>query len=138
MDDCSKADDFDKGDRGKSTNSSETIETTPGTAPIKGISLRVTSIEGNAFSPKRGMFRSNNESVIDGLLNISKPVNLEYKGGYGGNGATAVNQPHANPNIFDGHANPNLVQVEPIRADGSNHGDDSRGKPLSYAESLKS
>ncbi|XP_035839381.1 uncharacterized protein LOC118486758 [Helianthus annuus] len=47
---------------------------TPGTAPIRGIGLRVTNIEGNPLIPRRGMFSTSNVSVLDGLMSISKPV----------------------------------------------------------------
>ncbi|MFS8009263.1 hypothetical protein Hanom_Chr14g01282681 [Helianthus anomalus] len=59
----------------------EDVETTPGIAPVRGIGLRVTNIEGNTLLPRRGMYSTNNASVIDGLVVISKPVGLEHKGG---------------------------------------------------------
>ncbi|XP_021996194.1 uncharacterized protein LOC110893391 [Helianthus annuus] len=54
-------------------------ENTPGTAPIRGIGLRVTNIEGNPLMPRRGIYATNNPSIIDGLAAISKPVNLGKK-----------------------------------------------------------
>ncbi|XP_022030699.1 uncharacterized protein LOC110931622 [Helianthus annuus] len=54
---------------------------TPGTAPIRGIGLRVTNIEGNPLLPRRGMFSTSNVSVLDGLMNISKPVENLFAAG---------------------------------------------------------
>ncbi|KAJ0955350.1 hypothetical protein HanPSC8_Chr01g0001871 [Helianthus annuus] len=51
---------------------------TPGTAPIRGIGLRVTNIEGNNLMPRRGMYSTSNVSILDGLMNISKPVDNSY------------------------------------------------------------
>ncbi|XP_021996201.1 uncharacterized protein LOC110893399 [Helianthus annuus] len=53
---------------------------TPGTAPIRGIGLRVTNIEGNPLLPRRGMFSTSNVSVLDGLMSISKPVENPFTG----------------------------------------------------------
>ncbi|XP_022030437.1 uncharacterized protein LOC110931348 [Helianthus annuus] len=49
----------------------------PDTVPVRGIGLRVTNIEGLSTLPRRGMFYSDNVSVIDGLAAISKPVIME-------------------------------------------------------------
>ncbi|XP_021970148.1 uncharacterized protein LOC110865195 [Helianthus annuus] len=54
---------------------------TPGTAPIRGIGLRVTNIEGNPLIPRRGMFSTSNASVLDGLMSISKPVENLFAAG---------------------------------------------------------
>ncbi|KAM0043987.1 putative RNA-directed DNA polymerase [Helianthus debilis subsp. tardiflorus] len=55
-------------------------EVTPGTAPVRGIGLRVTNIEGNPLMPRRGIYSTNNPSILDGLAAISKPVGLDYGG----------------------------------------------------------
>ncbi|XP_022024362.1 uncharacterized protein LOC110924676 [Helianthus annuus] len=88
-------------------------ETSPGTAPIKGIGLRVTNIEGNSFVPRRGMFQTTNASVIDGLFEISKPVDFEYKGDYLGDDGTDVMQPHANPSSGSGSYASKVASVKP-------------------------
>ncbi|MFS7905002.1 hypothetical protein Hanom_Chr01g00042661 [Helianthus anomalus] len=69
----------------------EEYDTTPGTAPVRGIGLRVTNIEGNPLMPRRGVYSTNNRSVLDGLEAISSPVNLDF---------------HANPKSTNVHANP--------------------------------
>ncbi|MFS7962611.1 hypothetical protein Hanom_Chr08g00728671 [Helianthus anomalus] len=50
-------------------------------SPVRGIGLKIANIEGNPLMARRGMFKTSNLSVIDGLYEISKPVDLEYKGG---------------------------------------------------------
>ncbi|KAJ0442317.1 putative RNA-directed DNA polymerase [Helianthus annuus] len=55
-------------------------DASPGTAPIRGISLRVTNIEGNPLVPRRGMYATDNSSILDGLASISIPVNLDAAG----------------------------------------------------------
>ncbi|KAJ0887512.1 hypothetical protein HanRHA438_Chr09g0391641 [Helianthus annuus] len=56
---------------------SQELGSTPGSIPIRGIGLRVTNIEGKPLLPRRGMYFSDNVSVIDGLAALSKPVNIE-------------------------------------------------------------
>ncbi|XP_021985901.1 uncharacterized protein LOC110882124 [Helianthus annuus] len=67
------------------------------TPPVRGIGLRVTNIEGNPMLPRRGMYSTSNVSVIDGLLEISKPVELDATWGYGGGVTSAKMDAHANP-----------------------------------------
>ncbi|MFS8019854.1 hypothetical protein Hanom_Chr15g01408561 [Helianthus anomalus] len=57
---------------------------TPGTEPVRGIGLQVTNIEGNNLKPRRGLYSTSNMSVIDGLYEISKPVELNADWAYGG------------------------------------------------------
>ncbi|MFS7953929.1 hypothetical protein Hanom_Chr07g00624381 [Helianthus anomalus] len=64
---------------------------------VRGIGLRVTNIEGNPMMPRRGMYSTNNVSVLDGLFEISKPVELDGTWGYGGGYTTATVDTHANP-----------------------------------------
>ncbi|XP_021971338.1 uncharacterized protein LOC110866498 [Helianthus annuus] len=71
-----------KGFAGVNENTDTTPSSTPGTAPIRGIGLRVTNIEGNTLMPRRGLYSTNNQSVLDGLEAISIPVdNLFAAGG---------------------------------------------------------
>ncbi|MFS8034749.1 hypothetical protein Hanom_Chr17g01584861 [Helianthus anomalus] len=67
------------------------------TPPVRGIGLRVTNIEGNPLLPRRGLYTTSNVSVIDGLFQISKPVDLEATWGYGGGSTAAKMDSHANP-----------------------------------------
>ncbi|MFS7929503.1 hypothetical protein Hanom_Chr04g00333271 [Helianthus anomalus] len=59
---------------------------TPGTddktPPVRGIGLRVTNIVGNNLKPRLGIYSTNNMSVIDGLYEISKPVELNADWAY--------------------------------------------------------
>ncbi|XP_022024344.1 uncharacterized protein LOC110924660 [Helianthus annuus] len=64
---------------------------------VRGIGLRVTNIEGNPMMPRRGMYSTSNVSVIDGLFEISKPVELDGIWGYGGGYTAAKVDTHANP-----------------------------------------
>ncbi|MFS8019352.1 hypothetical protein Hanom_Chr15g01402791 [Helianthus anomalus] len=65
--------------------------------PVRGIGLRVTNIEGNNLFPRRGIYSTNNHSVIDGLLEISKPVELKSGSASGGSFVAAEKDSHANP-----------------------------------------
>ncbi|XP_035838846.1 uncharacterized protein LOC118486474 [Helianthus annuus] len=47
--------------------------------------------------PRRGMYSTSNVSVIDGLFEISKPVELDGMWGYGGGYTAAKVDTHANP-----------------------------------------
>ncbi|KAL9993787.1 putative transcription factor interactor and regulator CCHC(Zn) family [Helianthus debilis subsp. tardiflorus] len=67
------------------------------TPPVRGIGLRVTNIEGNPMMPRRGMFSTSNVSVIDGLFEISKPVDLPSTWDYGGGSSTANMDSQLNP-----------------------------------------
>ncbi|XP_021975506.1 uncharacterized protein LOC110870633 [Helianthus annuus] len=74
---------------------------TPGTEdktpPIRGIGLRVTNIEGNNLFPRRGMYSTNHNSVIDGLFEISKPVEVNLGSAGEGSVRAAMHDSHANP-----------------------------------------
>ncbi|MFS7929522.1 hypothetical protein Hanom_Chr04g00333471 [Helianthus anomalus] len=73
---------------------SGTEEKTP---PVRGIGLRVTNIEGNNLKPRRGIYSTNNRSVIDGLFEISKPVELNAGSVCGGEYMATMEASHANP-----------------------------------------
>ncbi|MFS7936468.1 hypothetical protein Hanom_Chr05g00415931 [Helianthus anomalus] len=74
---------------------------TPGTEektpPVRGIGLRVTNIEDNNLIPRWGIYLTNNRSVIDGLFEISKPVELNVDSACGGEYMAAMKASHANP-----------------------------------------
>ncbi|XP_022042079.1 uncharacterized protein LOC110944741 [Helianthus annuus] len=100
--------------------------------PMRGIGLRVTNIEGNPMMPRRGMFSTNNASVIDGLFEISKPVELDATWGYGGNYTAAKKDNHANPSSSNVENKGSAINVEgfcdPTRQDSKS----------SYADKLQS
>ncbi|MFS7977988.1 hypothetical protein Hanom_Chr10g00910411 [Helianthus anomalus] len=74
---------------------------TPGTKdkspPVHGIGLRVMNIEGNNLFPRRGIYSTNNNSVIDGLFEISKPVEVNSGSACEGSLMAAMKDSHANP-----------------------------------------
>ncbi|KAI3695420.1 hypothetical protein L1987_78417 [Smallanthus sonchifolius] len=45
-----------------------------GATPLRGISLKVTNIDGNPLLPRRGLYSTSKGSILDGLRDISKPV----------------------------------------------------------------
>ncbi|XP_021991394.1 uncharacterized protein LOC110888163 [Helianthus annuus] len=109
---------------------------TPGnddnTPPVRGIGLRITNIEGNPMLPRRGLYSTNNSSVIDGLFQISKPVELDAMGGFGG-GYTAANmQTQVNPSSSNGEKKGAVLDDEvfwdPLKKDNK----------TSYADKLQS
>ncbi|XP_021985819.1 uncharacterized protein LOC110882016 [Helianthus annuus] len=110
----------------------------PDTVPMRGIGLRVTNIEGNNLAPRRGIFSTSNNSVIDGLLEISKPVELSTA--CGGNQSAVVNPSHANPSGAS-NINPNVTDKDfgsnQIGVQGSQTVRRDSGKsPVSYADSI--
>ncbi|MFS7919611.1 hypothetical protein Hanom_Chr03g00214681 [Helianthus anomalus] len=86
---------------------------TPGTEekspPVRGIGLRVTNIEGNNLFPRRGMYSTNNSSILDGLFEISKPVEVDVQSACGGKCETAMQASHANPSGVP-NVNPNTAE----------------------------
>uniref|UniRef100_A0A251VPE0 RNA-directed DNA polymerase n=1 Tax=Helianthus annuus TaxID=4232 RepID=A0A251VPE0_HELAN len=104
---------------------------TPGTEPVRGIGLRVTNIEGNNLFPRRGIYSSNNHSVIDGLLEISKPVELHTNPDSGGR-FTAAMDSHANPSAAVQDSMCNQVGVQ-----GNQSAERDPGKfPVSFADTV--
>ncbi|XP_021996030.1 uncharacterized protein LOC110893223 [Helianthus annuus] len=112
---------------------------TPGTEdkspPVRGIGLRVTNIEGNNLFPRRGMYSTNNNSVIDGLFEISKPVEIKTGAACEGSFMAATKVSHANPSVMAdkglmSNANPSGT------ADKGSMDAGISTKPLSYAESV--
>ncbi|KAJ0746720.1 hypothetical protein HanOQP8_Chr05g0181201 [Helianthus annuus] len=81
-----------KGFQVANENADATPGSTPGTAPIRGIGLRVTNIEGNTLLPRRGLYSTNNPSILDGLEAISLPVENMFAAG-GSSSRAATGQP---------------------------------------------
>ncbi|KAI3682961.1 hypothetical protein L1987_83369 [Smallanthus sonchifolius] len=107
-----------------------------GTTPMHGIGLKVTNIDGIPFLPRRGMYSTNNVSVLDGLFEISKPVGNEYnKGGMDGLLAeNPTNFTHANPSMENSYmVDEHLDDIAP-QDDPSNHRDREAGNPLTFAK----
>ncbi|XP_021994626.1 uncharacterized protein LOC110891242 [Helianthus annuus] len=121
---------------------------TPGTEdktpPIRGIGLRVTNIEGNNMFPRRGIYSTNNHSVLDGLLEISKPVELNTA--CGGINVAEMNASHANPSgvsnlnpsgVFGSSTADMDVLGDQLGVQGSQNVRRGPGKtPVSYADSI--
>ncbi|XP_021994822.1 uncharacterized protein LOC110891434 [Helianthus annuus] len=105
--------------------------------PVCGIGLRVTNIEGNNLFPRRGIYSTNNHSVIDGLLEISKPVEMKSGSAYGGSVMEADFDPHANPRNSGkyGSAYEGNVMAADQGFMGNKNTDVS--KPASYADLVK-
>ncbi|KAI3795201.1 hypothetical protein L1987_37850 [Smallanthus sonchifolius] len=107
-----------------------------GTTPMHGIGLKVTNIDGIPFLPRRGMYSTNNVSVLDGLFEISKPVGNEYnKEGMDGLLAeNPTNFTHANPIMENSYmVDEHLDDIAP-QDDPSNHRDREVGNPLTFAK----
>ncbi|KAI3797691.1 hypothetical protein L1987_32954 [Smallanthus sonchifolius] len=95
--------------------------------PIRGIGLRVTNIDGNPLLPRRGMFKTSNASVLDGLFDISKPVESKQYGGHVGVSAASTTHAHANPSSdYVGQDGGNSTQVADVGSD--------EPKPPSFAK----
>ncbi|XP_022014977.1 uncharacterized protein LOC110914496 [Helianthus annuus] len=96
---------------------------TPGTAPIRGIGLRVTNIEGNPLLPRRGMYSTTNTSILDGLMSISTPVDNLFAAGE----STSM----ANKGDKAGKG------IESMQGSGSNQNGGEKGaNMMSYADSV--
>ncbi|KAJ0814120.1 putative transcription factor interactor and regulator CCHC(Zn) family [Helianthus annuus] len=127
---------YEKGGIDKSEVGNEDYDTTPGKAPpVRGIGLRVTNIEGIPLLPRRGMYSTNNVSVIDGLEAISKPVDLEYKGSGGSFQSKPVEDydypaySHENPGLGNINLNMNDSSSSQVAESGN-----AAVKPLSFVK----
>ncbi|KAJ0766031.1 hypothetical protein HanPI659440_Chr08g0310681 [Helianthus annuus] len=147
-----RADDFDMDGYPTFTNTGDNVNdesnVTPGTAPVRGISLRVTNIEGNPMMLRRGLYSTSGNSMLDGLSNTSKPVggqpvkpmtfatlNLNKVGQKGPDGNSSGNVSH----IHD----LDMAMDSPFTAEGessdqSNSATNTGREPLSFANVVKS